>query len=320
MRQLPDIIDPNVLVGPETSDDAAVYKLNDELALVCTSDFFSPMVDDAYVFGQIAASNALSDVYAMGAKPLFALNMLGYPSAKLPQDQLLKMLQGGASKAKEAGIAIIGGHTVDNPELKYGLAVVGTINPNEVWTNSGVKPGDVLLLTKPIGTGIITTALKKQECPSKVAEKAIETMRELNKKAAEIASKVGNIHACTDVTGFGLLGHLYEMAEGSALEINIEFSKVPIIEGTKELIRKGFVPGGTRRNLDYLQGKISYEHGLSEDDLSLLADAQTSGGLIFSLSPEDALELKRLLLAANITVTEIGRAFKGEPGRININL
>lgn len=307
-----------MLVGTETADDAAVYKLNDELALVCTSDFFSPMIDDSYTFGKIAASNALSDVYAMGAKPLFALNMLAYPSGKLPDDQLVQMLKGGADKAAEAGIAVIGGHTVDNPELKYGLVVVGTVHPEKIWTNSNAKPGDILLLTQPLGTGIITTALRKQESSDEVVNKAIEVMENLNKTAAEVAIEFGHINACTDITGFGLLGHLYEVVDGSGVEATIELSKIQIIEGTRELLQRGFAPGGTHRNLQYLRAHISLDRNLSEEDLLLLADSQTSGGLLFSLQPEQADELKNLLLEKGIAAVEIGRISTGEAGQINV--
>ncbi|MDW7675310.1 MAG: selenide, water dikinase SelD [Bacillota bacterium] len=317
--QLPQITDPNVLVGTDTSDDAAVYKLNEETALVCTTDFFSPMVDDAYAFGQIAASNSLSDVYAMGARPLFALNMLAYPAGSLPPDQLAAMLKGSSDKAQEAGIAIIGGHTIDNPEVKYGLAVVGTVHPQKVWTNSQAKPGDVLLLTKPIGSGIITTAHKNGKCPPEVLAGATEAMRKLNKISAEtIINTDIKVNACTDVTGFGLIGHLFEIVAGSSLEAHISLSSIPVLEGTRELLESGLVPGGTKRNLEYLEGNLFCEVGITKNDKLLLADAQTSGGLLLSIPEAEAKTAKKLLIAAGVAVAEIGRLYEGKAGIIRV--
>jgi len=318
---LPEITDPNVLVGTSTADDAAVYKINEETALVCTSDFFSPMVDDPHVFGQIAAANALSDVYAMGAKPLFALNMLAYPSGKLPTEHLLSMLQGGAAKSAEAGISIIGGHTVENPELKYGLAVVGTVHPEKIWTNDRAKPGDVLLVTKPLGSGIITTAVRNGKCPPEVAEEVVEVMKELNKNAAEIIVRAGlEVNACTDITGFGLLGHLYEMVESSGREAEISIANVPVIKGTRELLKQGFVPGGTRRNLEYLKDKILWDSSLTEGDKLLLADAQTSGGLLFSMPADSVADAKKLLSTAGILTVQIGEIRAGTAGKIEVTV
>lgn len=317
--QLPQITDPNVLVGTNTSDDAAVYKLNEDTALVCTTDFFSPMVDDAHAFGQIAASNSLSDVYAMGARPLFAINLLAYPSSRLPSEQLAAMLKGGSDKAQEAGISIIGGHTVDNPELKYGLAVVGTVHPQKIWTNSQAQPGDVLLLTKPIGSGIITTAFKNGKCPPESLERVTETMRELNKIPAEtIINSDLKVNACTDVTGFGLLGHLYEIAAGSSLEAQISLVNVPVIEGASELLNLGFVPGGTKRNLEYLEEHLLCDASIDKNDKLLLADAQTSGGLLFSIPETEVKTAKELLINAGVGVAEIGRINEGKAGLIRV--
>lgn len=284
---------PNLLVGTKTSDDAAVYKLSEDLAVVLTVDFFPPIVDDPFIFGQIAAANSLSDVYAMGAKPIAALNVVGFPS-DLDMSILGEILKGGASKALEAGIVIAGGHSVVDAEPKYGLSVTGIVNPGSQTANSTSKPGDLLLLTKPIGTGIITTAGKQKKVGAEVLENAVTIMAALNKSASESMISVG-VNACSDVTGFGLLGHLREMMEGSSLGARIYKSKVPVIEGTMDLLKQGIVPGGTMRNLDSLKSTVWWDKEISENDKILLSDAQTSGGLLISVNPNKADKLQQSL-------------------------
>ena len=284
---------PNLLVGTKTSDDAAVYKLSEDLAVVLTVDFFPPIVDDPFIFGQIAAANSLSDVYAMGAKPIAALNVVGFPS-DLDMSILGEILKGGASKALEAGIVIAGGHSVVDAEPKYGLSVTGIVNPGSQTANSTSKSGDLLLLTKPIGTGIITTAGKQEKVRTEVLENAVTIMAALNKSASESMISVG-VNACSDVTGFGLLGHLREMMEGSSLGALIYKSKVPVIEGTMDLLKQGIVPGGTMRNLDSLKSTVCWDKEISENDKILLSDAQTSGGLLISVNPNKADKLQQSL-------------------------
>lgn len=289
LRQLPTVTGDNVLVGTSTSDDAAVYKLSWDSALVLTVDFFPPIVDDPFNFGEISAANSLSDVYAMGGIPLVALNIVGFPS-DLDKGILTEILKGGYSKAEEAGVLILGGHTVVDAEPKYGLAVTGTVNPGSQITNSGSKPGDVLILTKPIGTGIITTAGKQNKVSSDLISQGIEVMSRLNKSASEAMTHIG-VNACSDVTGFGLLGHLREMVDGAGLHAEISLSKIPIIEGVMELIDRGIAPGGTLRNLESLEGHVNWAKGVSENSKILMSDAQTSGGLLISVPQTRATDL-----------------------------
>ena len=293
LQQLPEMTHPNLLVGTKTSDDAAVYKLTDDLAIVLTVDFFPPIVDDPFIFGQIAAANSLSDIYAMGAKPIAALNIVGFPS-DLDMSILGEILKGGASKALEAGIVIAGGHSVVDAEPKYGLSVTGIVNPGNQTANSNSKPGDLLLLTKPIGTGVITTAGKQEKVDSNVLDNAVEIMATLNKSASEAMISVG-VNACSDVTGFGLLGHLREMMEGSRTAAHIYKSSVPVIEGTEYLLNQGIAPGGTMRNLESVNPTVLWDEGITENDKILLCDAQTSGGLLISINPNKADKLQKLL-------------------------
>lgn len=276
------------MVGTQTGDDAAVYRLRDDLALVQTVDFFPPIVDDPYHFGAIAVANALSDVYAMGGMPLLALNLVGFPVG-LPREILVNILKGGYEKAAEAGVLIVGGHTVDDAEPKYGLAVTGLIKPGDQITNSGAKPGDVLVLTKPIGTGIITTAGKNQAVDAGVLAGAIALMETLNKGASNAMSHVG-VNASTDVTGFGLLGHLKAMMQGSETSARVYWSKVPLIPGLWRLAEQGIAPGGTQRNLDSLGDSVRWNESLSHTVQVVLCDAQTSGGLLISV-PRDRLDV-----------------------------
>ncbi len=272
---------PELLVGTSTSDDAAVYRLSKDLAIVMTVDFFPPIVDDPFIFGEIAAANSLSDVYAMGARPIAALNIVGFPS-DLDMSILGEIMKGGASKALEAGIVIVGGHTVADAEPKYGLSVTGLIRPGEQVTNAGAQPEDILIITKPIGTGIITTAGKQGTAPESVMSEAVSVMATLNRNAAESMMEIG-VNACSDVTGFGLLGHLREMVEGAKVSAHLNLSKVPVIPGTLELLSKGIAPGGTERNLDSIMKVTTWDTEISDSDKLLLSDAQTSGGLLISV-------------------------------------
>ena len=293
-------------MGISTGDDAAVYKMSDELAIISTVDFFPPIVDDPFKFGEIAATNALSDVYAMGGKPVIALNIVGFP-IDLPHEILGEILSGGASKAEEAGVLIVGGHTVDDAEPKYGMSVTGVVNPGEQVTNAGAKPGDVLVLTKPIGTGIITTAGKQERASADVIDRAVEIMGQLNRKASEAMMHVG-VNACVDITGFGLLGHLRLIAEGSEVRARVTVSEVPVIEGVAELLNMGIAPGGTHRNLESLDGVVDWHPDISDQTQILLADAQTSGGLLIAVAPE---KTEALLTALNDVGVET-RAVVGE--------
>lgn len=277
---------PELLVGHETSDDAGVYRLTDSIALIQTLDYFTPIVDDPYMFGQIAAANALSDVYAMGGVPKTVMNIVGYPIKKLGADMLSDILRGAADKVKEAGAITVGGHSIDDQEPKFGLSVTGIVHPKKVWKNVGAMPGDVLVLTKPIGVGILTTGIKRNAVTSQQEQIVTETMAMLNKTAAEILTGF-DPHAVTDVTGFGLLGHSSEMARGSNVSFEISFSQVPYLEGAIELARNGVVPGGSKSNHTWLSDDVSYEDILPEEQL-VLCDAITSGGLLVSLSEEDA--------------------------------
>lgn len=315
---IPPVTDPNILVGLATADDAAVYRLTDDLAVVLTVDYFTPIVDDPYDFGRIAATNALSDVYAMGATPLIALNLVGFPATKQPISMLEEILRGGADQAVKAGVNIVGGHSIDDPEPKYGLVVMGTVHPERVMSNSGARVGDKLFLTKPIGTGIISTAIKVGKCPAEVVQTAVRLMTTLNREAAEAMIAAG-ANACTDITGFGLLGHLHEMIEASGVGGRINASAVPIIPGVRELIAEDMVPGGTERNLDYLEScnAIRWEKGVSEEGKLLLSDAQTAGGLLISISAERADHLRDLLEQAQVpVVAEVGEILDGPAGVI----
>lgn len=289
---------PNLLVGTSTGDDAAVYKVADDLAIVLTVDFFPPIVDDPYTFGEVAAANALSDVYAMGGKPILALNIVGFP-ASLPKEILGEILKGGASKAREAGVLIVGGHTVDDKEPKYGMAVTGVVKPGLQVTNASARVGDLLVLTKPIGTGIITTAGKQQRVSSEVLANAVRVMGTLNRAACEAMMSVG-VNACTDVTGFGLLGHLRGMAEGSGVGARVALRQVPVLEGVAELQEAGIAPGGTHRNLQSVDRVARWHPDIDENAKILLCDAQTSGGLLISVAPDRCDRLLDELRAAAV--------------------
>ena len=312
LRRLPAIDDPNLLVGISTGDDAAVYKMSDDMAIVSTVDFFPPIVDDPFKFGEIAATNALSDVYAMGGKPVFALNIVGFP-VDLPHEILGEILSGGASKAQEAGVLIVGGHTVDDAEPKYGMSVTGVVHPGEQVTNADAKPGDVLVLTKPIGTGIITTAGKQERVSAETLDRAVSIMGELNRKASEAMMHVG-VNACVDVTGFGLLGHLRLIAQGSGVGARVKVSDIPVIEGVAELLEMGIAPGGTHRNLESLDGVVAWHEDVTEQTQILLADAQTSGGLLIAVTPQKADALLEALEDVGVqTRAVIGEIYEQDP-------
>ncbi len=278
--------DAKLLIGPENADDAAVYQLSEDLALVQTVDFFTPVVDDPFDFGRIAAANSLSDIYAMGGRPLFALNIVGFPSNRLPLNVLEKILAGAQYAAQQAGISIVGGHTVDDTEPKFGLAVSGVVHPDKILKNIGAQPGDALVLTKPIGSGVLSTALKRGLLDDKRQKQLVETMATLNKSAAETLGDF-TVHACTDVTGFGLLGHLLEMLKGSQVSAELNFEKIPVLPETLSFIRQGMVPGGSRDNHQFTSPFVHYGL-LSPEEQLLLNDAQTSGGLLVSLPEQQA--------------------------------
>ncbi len=318
LRKLPVCRDTRVLVGTESADDAAAYLISDDIAIVQTVDFFTPIVDDPYKFGQVAAANSLSDIYAMGAKPLFALSIVGFPSNRLPQSVLEEILRGAHDKAQEAGISIIGGHTIDDTEPKYGLAVTGTVHPSRIWTNRGAKPGDLLILTKPIGTGIISTGVKQGTADEHAAEIIFDLMSALNRDAAEVLSAF-DVHACTDVTGFGLAGHLFEMSFGSGVDVQLHSRSVPMLEKARELASMAVIPGGTRSNLEYMEGKVVWGDGIDQVTRTLICDAQTSGGLLAALDPKDAANALASLQRKGVScAAEVGRFMAEGKGVIHV--
>jgi selenide,water dikinase len=317
LRQLPSQEDPHLLVGLSTGDDAAVYRLREDLALVQTVDFFPPIVDDPYAYGAIAAANALSDVYAMGGRPILALNIVGFP-VELPVELLGQVLRGGAEKAREAGVLIVGGHTIDDKEPKYGLAVTGVIKPGHQVTNVGAKVGDLLILTKPLGTGVIATAAKNEAAEPGVLEEAIRVMSTLNKKASEVMVSVG-VHACTDITGFGLVGHLLGMTTGPKVGARLYLSQVPFIQGAWQAVEAGFVPGGTSRNMEAADGRVRWHAAVSAAARVLLCDAQTSGGLLMAVSPRKSKRLVKELKEAGVPVAAvIGEVTPDSQGTIEV--
>jgi len=310
--------DPNVLVGFDKADDAGVYLIGPDQALVQTVDFFTPIVDDPYTFGQIAATNALSDVYAMGGRPLTALAMVCFPE-KGDFDVLERILAGGLSKMMEAGCTIVGGHSIRDPEIKFGYSVTGMINPRRVLTNSGAVPGDKLIFTKAIGTGVISTAIKRGKAQEKWIEAATRSMTTLNKVAAEVAGRTPpqrmregaeaipfQVHSMTDVTGFGLIGHAREMALGSKVSLRLFASQVPLLEGALECVRAGFIPGGLTANREFAECLVSYEDSVPQDVRTILYDPQTAGGLLISIAAGDAEELLRELNEAAVGAVMIG--------------
>ncbi len=286
--------DPRVLVGTETVDDAAVYELGDGQAVVQTMDFFAPVVDDPYTFGRIAAANSMSDIYAMGAKPLFALNIVAFPSRTVPMEVLGEILRGGAEMAAEAGVPILGGHSIDDPEPKYGLCVTGIVHPDQVVTNASAKPGDRLVLTKPLGSGIMSHALKTDLATEADIARAVAVMTTLNRAGSEAMVAVG-VHAATDVTGYGLLGHLRWIVRAANVRAVVRYSQVPVMEEALDLAAKGARTGGYARNKDYVDSIVSWADGLPELADQILYDPQTSGGLLIVVPPERAKVLEEAL-------------------------
>jgi len=299
--------DPNVLVGFDKADDAGVYLLSPELALVQTIDFFTPIVDDPYTFGQIAATNALSDIYAMGGKPVSSLALVCFPD-KADVGILEQILAGGLSKMVEAGCTVIGGHSIRDPEIKFGYSVTGTINPKKVLTNSGAREGDVLLLTKSLGTGVISTAIKRGTAETAWIEAATVSMTTLNKSAAEVLAEGFAVHAMTDVTGFGLIGHAREMALGSNLSLRLYSSRIPLLPGAVECVREGYVPGGLNANRDFAECLVSYESEVPNEVRTLLFDPQTAGGLLIAVDANDSNRLLHALNQAEVPAVQIGEA------------
>jgi selenide,water dikinase len=317
LRHLPPgVKDENLLVGYGTSDDAGVYRLSDDVALVQTVDFFTPIVDDPYDFGRIAAANALSDVYAMGGKPLTVMNLAGFPVDDIDLSVLADILRGGSVKILEAGAVLVGGHTIDDLEPKYGLSVTGVVHPDHIMQNSSCRAGDDLVLTKPIGTGIITTAVKRGLATPELVSRVTEIMATLNKAGAEAMLEVG-AHACTDITGFGLTGHALEMAKGSGVDIVLESRAVPCIPEAISFARDGVVPGGTESNLEYVKEWVEFDASVPENMQFVLCDAMTSGGLLIALSPEKTPALMKALSIRGVQGHLVGRAQRGD-GRIRV--
>ena len=306
-----------MLVGLGSPDDAGVYRLGPDLALVVTVDYFTPVVDDPFLYGQIAAANSLSDVYAMGGRPVTALNIVGFPISRLPHQVLAEILRGGAEKVQEAGAVLIGGHSLDDQEPKYGLAVTGIVHPDRVITKGGARPGDRLILTKPIGSGVVTTAGKKDVVPAEALQEATRVMAALNNQVG--AMQEAGVRGATDVTGFGLLGHAREMAREAGVGIRLRASAVPVLPFAREAGERGFFPGGSKANHRYLQNVVDYADGLSEADRLLLCDAVTSGGLLIAVAPDRAEQLRaRLVAQGALLAAEIGEVVEGPAGRIRV--
>ena len=306
-----------MLTGFEHAEDAGVYKLSEDVALVQTVDFFTPTVDDPFVFGQIAAVNALNDIYAMGAKPLTAMNIVCFPIKKMDINMLREVLRGGLDKMREAGVLLIGGHSVEDDEIKYGLSVTGIVHPDKVLFNRGARAGDKLILTKALGTGIISTAVKAGEVSGELMAQAVSGMTRLNKIASEIMVAAGDIHACTDITGFGLLGHACEMIEGSDIGLKINSAAVPVFEGVRDLMETGFIPGGLYRNKKFRISMIEAANTCPPWLLDVFFDPQTAGGLFFSLPGDKAEKLAAQMRSAGINdVAVIGDVVKDHQGKI----
>ena len=318
LHHIPVGADPRILVDASTRDDAAVFQTAPDRAIVATVDFFTPIVDDAYDFGRIAAANAFSDIYAMGATPLFALNLVGWPRETLPFELLGEVLRGGNDVAAAAGVFVLGGHSIDDPEPKYGMVVLGETHPDRVITNAGARAGDVLVLSKPLGTGILTTALKRDLVDAQGIAPAVASMTALNAGAAVAMLAVG-VHAATDVTGFGLLGHLHNMLQASGVAATVDTPSLPVLAGARDLAARGAVAGGTKRNLQTAAAFTAFGAGVAEVDRVLLADAQTSGGLLMAVAPDRAQALLDALGAAGTpAAARIGTVTAGDAGRITV--
>ncbi|HIC14937.1 MAG TPA: selenide, water dikinase SelD [Gemmatimonadetes bacterium] len=317
LRHVLPVEDPNALVGHATGDDAAVYRLTADRALVVTTDFFTPIVDNPYDFGRISATNALSDIYAMGAQPLFVLNLVGFPRKLLRDGILDEILRGGSDVTRTVGIPTLGGHSIDDNEPKYGLVVIGEVHPDRMVTNSGAQVGDVLVLTKPLGSGVIATAIKRGEVDENVIADAVQVMTTLNRSAAE-AMLSAEVQAATDVSGFGLLGHLRGMMSASGTSATLETARIPFLAGARELTEAGHVPGGTRRNLEDLAGDLDFADSVDEVTRILLADAQTSGGLLMCVAPDRLTALLTDLEGHTPSASVIGEVVQEQPGTIRI--
>ncbi len=305
LSKLPKQSDPHVLIGFDTADDAGVYQLTPDLALVQTVDFFTPIVDDPYTFGQIAAANSLSDVYAMGGRPISALSIVGFPQSGRDLSILERILQGGLAKMQEAACAVIGGHSIGDDEIKFGYAVTGLVNPARVFSNAGARPGDRLVLTKRIGTGIISTALKNNAASDAAIRAAIESMVTLNRAGSETALKFP-VHAATDITGFGFLGHARGMAAASQVSLVIDHRAIEFLPEARDLARRNFLPGGLKRNIEFISNCVEFAESIPEDIRNLLYDPQTSGGLLFAVSREDSAVLVESLGVNGVLAREIG--------------
>jgi selenide,water dikinase len=324
LRKLPRQNDANVLVGYETSDDAAVYRLSDEMAIVQTVDFLTPIADDPFTYGQIAAANSLSDVYAMGGRPISALSILAYPASG-DSDVLDKILRGGLSIMMEANCAVVGGHSIADEDIKFGYAVTGLIHPDKIWRNIGARPGDLLILTKPLGSGVISTALKYGRAEESWVNAATNTMARLNRQAGEALIELDGletgkspIHAATDVTGFGLIGHAREMAEGSAVSMRIDHRGIEYLPGALEGARQMFFSGGLKNNREFLQGSVNFGSSVSEEFRALLFDPQTSGGLLVSVARESANHAMQALKQRRVSARVIGEVLSRQPTLIEI--
>lgn len=314
MSQLPIPTHPNLLVGTDSGDDAAIWRISADRALVITTDFITPIVDDAYSWGQIAAANAASDIYAMGGDPILALNLVAWNNDELPSQLLVEVLRGAADKAQEGGWVIAGGHSIEDPEPKYGMCVIGEVHPKRILKNNALKPGDALVLTKPLGTGILTTALKSGLLDQVALQPAVASMKLLNKVAKDVAVQNGSVCA-TDVTGFGLLGHLKKMLNDT-LDASLDLPEIPILEGVFSLAEKGIVPGGSKKNLAWVRDSVVI-NGQSQTDLTILADAQTSGGLLIALPASNVSEALSHLHRSQITAAVIGTITSGK-GKIKL--
>lgn len=318
MRHLPQSTpDPNLLVGLDTSDDAGVYQLNDDTALVQSLDYFTPIVDDPYMFGQIGAANSLSDVYAMGAKPITVMNIVSFPIDMLDQQVLAEILSGASDKVAEAGATLVGGHSIDDPEPKFGQSVTGTIHPERIRSNAGAKPGDRIILTKPIGVGILTTAIKKDLLAKEEMNNVMNTMATLNKYAAETMANY-TVNACTDVTGFGLLGHTLEMVQGSQVGVTLLNKEIPVLPKAQELAEQNVIPGGSRDNHQWLSENVDYDESISDVEQKILCDAVTSGGLLISVPEDEADSLAQALQKNNVQAAIIGDVTSEHAGRIQV--
>lgn len=317
MQPTTALADPALLVGTATGDDAAVYRLDERTALVATVDFITPVVDDPYDWGRVAAVNSMSDVYAMGGRPLLCLNLVGWPADALPVDLLARVLEGGQAAAAEAGALVVGGHTIDDREPKYGMAVLGLADPERIVVNSAVGPGEELFLTKPLGLGVLTTGIKRDLVGEAGSTRVVEVMATSNRAAAEAMLEAG-VRAATDVTGFGLLGHLHRMLEASGVAAEIWASRVPLLDGALEMVAKDAVPGGSRRNREFVEGRVSWDPDVPEEMRVLLADAQTSGGLLIACPVGSEEALAGGLAARGVLGARIGRAVDGRPGEIAV--